>query len=1704
MASGLRHYKAFAAAIDKAEEHLRDMGATWSLTEELKKPATDSRVDDAEISQPACTAIQLALVALLKTWGVTPGTVTGHSSGEIAAAYAAGLVSFRTAVAIAYFRGQAAGQLSRNQTRQGAMLALGVCSEDAARLIEEHAGCAYATVAAINSANSVTVSGDVSAIENIHKAADAQGLFVRRLKISLAYHSRHMEDVAGWYLDAIQPFYDEDAAVAECGPRAVFVSSVTGSAVEPSSVGPSYWVKNLVQPVRFSDAIQSLFIPRDKSASTKIPNVVVEIGPHAALKNPIKQTVDLLRPRNAQALKSFTYLPSLLRDTASDEALLSLAGGLFTAGISVQLGAVNQTDLHNAHVLTDLPAYAWDKSVSYQIMPRNTKELLFPGEPFHALLGRKTASTGAHERTYRQVFTLDDIPWIRDHNVSGAVIFPMTGYLSNAIEAARRVISSPAATFVVRDFHAVRSLEIQEEQSIDMVTKLKPAATGTGSFSATAWSFEVATWSEEGGWATHCYGRIEAEAAEMSMQSPTLLDSLSLINAPNMEEHDIKAAYAHTGLKGTRYGPAFLNTTRYQKGDGFTVIEQQLRGLGKMLPSPYGSPYSVDPPTLDGFLQGGGTFKEIDWTRLALMPTFVNRLRVSNSIPTDPDQLFTVVTRLLGYDVKGGRMRMSVAAFVRGGPDGSYVPVAKWESVIFRALVAGDGEDPATALPVNWRWEMLPRLDLLPADELTKRFKFSVGELAEAQLSHGQMMHQVACYYIDKALEATAGDDRSKLPHHLSSFARWSGRAAAREHIDSAVDPAMLVEKVRNNDAQGELLCAIGDVLVPILRDEVQPLEVMLKDGLLTRHYEADVSNAMFSQIVGDLVHNLSHLEPNMRILEIGGGTAGTTLHVLNALSRDSEDGAFLQYTFTDISSGFFEKARTKLARWAHGITYEKLDISKDPAAQGFTLGQFDLVIAANVLHATANMVDTMTHVRSLLRPNGRLICLEANRHAPLALPFALLPGWWYAEDDYRDHEEGPLLTTDAWDRLLVNTGFSGIDVLLQDRPGEPDQMLSVFSSTRVGKPEPSTCITVCGPFMDDDEVDFAQAVADSLAEQLGCPSTIKPFAEVDPAEDPYCLFIDSPRQSLLDDVSADTFETLKRLVSHNTGLLWVVPEGGPPEAHIIKGLLRTLRLEHEPKHLLMLDGIPSTAQGADAILQIAKMLRDPEVAGGEDQDFFWRDGAIHQSRMRPMKELKERFGVEQGVPVRTVQNIWEGEGALEMTMESAGSPESIYFQRTDLLRQKLADDEVVVQVEAAGLSVRDLNLIFGTVPWAPPGFDGVGKVVKTGSRVAHLHEGDRVLFLSLEGSAFATYKKLPLWHVARVPSDMGMADAASMPFAYTVALAALVHTARLRRDETVLVHSASGGVGQACVVIAQHLGARVFATADTAEKRAFLHEAFGIPESHIFSSRTSQFRNDIMCATGGKGVDVVVNSLSGELMHESWELTAAFGRFVDISMKEAVQNSNLAMKPFERSATFHSVDLRALFQHRPESVREIFSEFVSLLRRGVAVPIKPVTVVPISQFVDGLRMLKAGNNTGKIVVTLGKEDRVLADSALRPTKAPLDPNATVLITGGTRGIGLALAHWMIENGSKNVVVLGRTGSANPEVQKLLQKYEGTDVTARALACDVGDKLSLVDALESIKDMPPVRGVVHSALILNVSGLDVPTNTGVENDKRNG
>nr|ALQ32754.1 putative polyketide synthase [Fusarium avenaceum] len=1714
MATGLsRQYPLLAQTMANAEKYLKEFGGTWSLVEELAR-SKGSRINEAEISQPACTAVQIALIELLRSWGVSPGVVVGHSSGEIAAAYAAGLLSFKTALAIAFFRGRATVDLLAQQAKtgggRGGMLAVGTDVSTANELLHHTANLGRVVIAAINSLNSVTLSGDLAALDAIERIANAQGIFNRRLRVDVAYHSHHMELVADSYLAAIEPYFKKDNTITRLNDDgkigSQFFSSVTGELERAEYVcSAQYWVKNLINPVRFSEAITV--------ATQSNAKVLVEIGPHAALKGPINQILQSLDEEQKTSIK---YFPSLVRGIDDAKSMLQLAGRLFTIGMSLNLSSVNGTRPKTNHVLADLPSYEWDKKARFIHRSPVSVGKFHSGHTFTPLLGWKMASQGK-EHVFRQVFTLDQLPWIRDHKVVGEILFPFTGFMSLAVDAFRS-ITSHVTSIVSNEMHIVRGLHIKEEERIDICTKLNPVEIGTGHVSSSTWAFQVMTWNEQTGWITHVHGRIEAgEERDLgASQSPAWQNAkriLQRVNTDDLKEVTALAGYETLDNSGVCYGPSFKNIFEMWRSHGKTVHRTRLRkadGEEPLSISERGSLMTVDPPMLDSVLSAAllAVGDGLSEPRPAFVPTYVRRMQLSNTIPCEPGQVFTTVTHRKSLEEKSGRSDVSIVVWADGpqGPDP--LPCIEMDLTYQRITDPGMGSEQDCVkrdLPRGCYEALVPHIDLSD----NKAFAES---LMDPSWTQQEMLirdkhNSAARHYLKCAIKAAASIG-TPLPKHLRDFLAWAEvKVQGFENEPNA--SLELLQHVTEEDAFGELICTVGEALPQILSGEVEPLEIMMKDGLLMKHYEDARTMARGNQALAKYIATLGELNPELRVIEVGAGTGAATIKVLQELSSEEPgEENFSAYTYTDISTGFFDEARRRLDRWPQ-VSYTKLDISKNPSDQGIQVGTFDVVIASNVLHATQDIEETVRNIGSLLKPgSGKLAIVEAMPEGCDAafLPYTVLPGWWLTEDDWRQPGDGPLMSEETWDQLLVDSGFNGIEGSVMDWPGAEQCVVKAMWSTKL--PEVTEDedelnavgdVTICcNPASD---AKLVESIMENLAHLE--PEVIHSISGPQHIQDKFCIFLDCGETGFLSELkNEEEFATLKAMVLDTRGLLWVTTDDENPEFSRIGGLLRTLRLEDSTRKLLRLDKVPrqDSNMAAELISKLTSTLVKNLSSNPTDfleQDFVWADGLLQVPRLRRLKETSRTFAIEKGLPIRQEQNFWKGStpnSALFMTMDTPGVMDSVYFDRHDLIpaSNPLRDDEIIVQVDACGINFRDVLALLNTIPWSLPGREGVGTVVALGSNVKHIQKGDSVFYLTAQGG-LATHVRIPAVQACILPSHLSRAEAASMAVAYVTALVCLEDIAKVCKGESVLIHAASGAVGQACVRIAQSKGATIFATAGSDEKREFVHKILGLPRDHIYSSRKRGFAAGILNVTGGRGVDVVINSLSGEMLQDTWSLVTEFGRFVEIGKKDILANSHLGMRQFERNVSFFAIDLIPYLSYKPDRIQACMRQMVDMLEAKAIQPIQPVHEAPVSDIASGFRALQSGQNIGKIVAIVGENDRVTANMPSPLVRdngeALLRIDATYVLTGGTGGIGRSLVPWMLENGAANIVLLGRSAATNLDMAEFVRLHHSPSkgIHVRAVTCDVSSRDSLSSALDAVKDLPPVKGVIHGSMYLRDS-----------------
>jgi NADPH:quinone reductase-like Zn-dependent oxidoreductase len=414
------------------------------------------------------------------------------------------------------------------------------------------------------------------------------------------------------------------------------------------------------------------------------------------------------------------------------------------------------------------------------------------------------------------------------------------------------------------------------------------------------------------------------------------------------------------------------------------------------------------------------------------------------------------------------------------------------------------------------------------------------------------------------------------------------------------------------------------------------------------------------------------------------------------------------------------------------------------------------------------------------------------------------------------------------------------------------------------------------------------------------------------------------------------------------------------------------------------------------------------------------------------------------------------------------------------------AAGQVEIEVEATGLNFRDVMWALSILPdealedgFAGPclGLECAGRILRVGDGVRGFGPGDRVV--ALARSAFATHVTVPAWAIALAPSNISVEAAAAIPVAFVTAHYALVTLARVRRNEWVLIHGGAGSVGLAALQIAQWRGARVIATAGSDEKRDLL-STLGV--DHVLDSRTTSFVDDIR-EVAPEGVDVVLNSLSGEAMERGIGALRPFGRFLELGKRDYVANTHVGLRPFRRNLTYYGIDLDQLLRERRDLASKLFRKCADLFARNIFSPL-PYCRFPATEVVDAFRLMQQSGHVGKIIVTPAIAAPGIAHRGGATGFAP-DPVKTHLITGAFGGFGLETARWLARRGARHIVMLGRSGPATPEAKTTLAELKQSGVIVRAEACDVAEIGALDSVFKTVSSqLPPLSGIIHAAMVL--------------------
>jgi acyl transferase domain-containing protein/NADPH:quinone reductase-like Zn-dependent oxidoreductase/surfactin synthase thioesterase subunit/NADP-dependent 3-hydroxy acid dehydrogenase YdfG len=443
--------------------------------------------------------------------------------------------------------------------------------------------------------------------------------------------------------------------------------------------------------------------------------------------------------------------------------------------------------------------------------------------------------------------------------------------------------------------------------------------------------------------------------------------------------------------------------------------------------------------------------------------------------------------------------------------------------------------------------------------------------------------------------------------------------------------------------------------------------------------------------------------------------------------------------------------------------------------------------------------------------------------------------------------------------------------------------------------------------------------------------------------------------------------------------------------------------------------------------------------------------------------------------------------GAYRADVSDPGMLDEVVFRR--LPPGEPGDEEVEIAVDAAALNFKDVmnamgllpaNAVSGGLAGDRLGLEVAGRVLRAGRLVQHIQAGDDVIARVADGFSSCVIARGHC--VARKPKQLTPQQAAAVPVVYITAWYSLCHLARMTRGETVLIHSAAGGVGGAAIQLAQRAGAIVIATAGTKDKRAYLR-SLGI--EHVFDSRSLDFYNRVMEVTGGRGVDVVLNSLAGRFITQGLKCLAPFGRFVELGKSDIYRNSKLSLERLGENISYFVVDVDRLAAQKPELHQQVMTEVVALFERGELKP-HEITEFPISKLPEAMKFMTRAAYRGKIVLNM-QDDQV---RTLPPRRATFRSDRCYLISGGASGFGLRIARWMADRGARALVLLSRRGPKSDADQAAVETMRSQGVRVLLAQADISDRAAVDDLIERVRgEMPPLGGVVHGAAVLDDASI---------------
>lgn len=1640
----LRESPRFAALLSELDAMMKPL-AGFSLLEQLQAEPAASRMDDTTVAQPLLFAVQVIVTRMLREDGIEPDAVAGHSVGEIAAAWAAGALDLEQAIRVICARSQAQG-LTRGQ---GRMAVIGLSHEAVNTLLEGLGADLGVNVAGVNSPSNITLSGSLEGLQRIQSALEGQSVFFRLLDLDYAFHSP--------YMDGLLPHLEKslgDLQPGQQAPQARFISTVTGEELSPQELGVDYWWRNIREPVQFEQAIACL--------ANQGCRVFLEIGPHAILQRYIRETLTQCEIQGVvlSSLRKHDDGPQRLTDTALHT--LALLPTQLKARFPVAGNPV------------ELPVYPWQRERHWY---KNSTEGMRSIERrrVHDLLGWRLPDS---DISWENVLDPVILPWLADHKVGGAMVYPGAAYLEMALAAAREWLGE--ALILVDELDILAPLVFDGEHARSLRFVLSPR---DGSF-----HIKSRQRLSQDEWVVHASGRILASDERMPVAELSPLASAEL-----HIDRDRHYRLAHS--LGLDYGPAF---------QGLKASQVQGTYLSAELEMPVSleqDGYLLHPALMDVCYQSLVDFfaQDIEAGQgVALLPVKVGRFTLSTE---------GQVTHFRAH-LRRSSARSVLADFELYGADGRLLASA--QACRFRAAYFLRQDRHAVS-----NWQITPYLRPHPRDERVA-VTLSPEQLAQSgwaaladQQQERETWFQQTLPLLDALslsfiYEAFQNVKPSELSAEVlnSPYGRWLSELLRAEELLQDDEGYRVVEQADMPAAQDlwrtilqdspsslPQLTQIGSVgrqLPALLRGDISGeklLASLRRSPVVEVLYDDDpmylgVRLALETQL-RELAANLPASQ-RLRVLEVAVGPSDFPKTLAACLSEDQ-----FEYVLALPDADLQARQATQHHALAN-VQVLGFDL-QDWQLEQVDKPQFDVVILRHSLHRTVHVPPALMRSKQWLATGGVLLVAECHPDWHADFLSGLDQSWWHAAGE---SQSSSLLSPEGWHKALEQAGFEQVQTAQEPAAQELSEgayLLLAKAATTQAIPNQEAVAAAKWVLLFDEA---SQVQAHSLQARLeAAGQTVN--AQIWPLSADI-LADESPLNVVQmlgwADTAAAVSQTSAQLLSLTQDLsartvasrLFLVTQGGalPAMAEELDWAVNPAQSALWGFGRVVMNELPALSC---TLIDLAGDVNASDIAQRLELELLWPDEA---TEIVLSQDARHTLVLEEATAAATAQ--LSQDARFKLDFQVPGQLRNLEWQAVQA--PSLAADQVEVRTMAAGLNFRDVMYLMGLLPdeavengfaGASLGLEFSGVVTRVGADVTNLTVGQPVM--GFGSSCFASHVVTRADAIAPMPEGWDFEAAATVPTVFFTVYYALTHLAHIQPGEKVLIHGAAGGVGIAAIQLARHLGAEIYATAGTDEKRVF---ASLLGADHVFDSRSLSFAQDVMDATGGEGVDVVLNSLAGEAMRRSLDVLSPFGRFLELGKRDFFENTPIGLRPFKSNISYFGIDADQLLTGRPALAGRLFKEVMELFHDGALFPL-PYRSFGAEHVVDAFRAMQQARHIGKLVVSLKDAQPRLPAKQIA---APLDlsEQGTWLVTGGLSGFGLASAQWLVKRGVRSLVLAGRRGADTPGAQELLKQFQAQGCRVQIVACDVTDSAAVQAVVAQIQTGDsPLTGVLHAAAVFD-------------------